>query len=68
MNRIVRLSTWLLAAALITPLSAGECTHEAQYCLDYLVTMRNRGYAGIEDKLRGLGAVVERMPDPNGDE
>jgi C-terminal processing protease CtpA/Prc len=48
MNRIVRLLTLILAAGLVSPASAGVCTHEAQECLDYLVTMRNRGYAGID--------------------
>ena len=48
MNRFIRLSTLILAAALFTPLSADECAHEAQDCLDYLVTMRDRGYAGID--------------------
>ena len=48
MNRIVRLSALILAVALVAPVSAGVCTHEAQECLDYLLTMRNRGYAGID--------------------
>jgi S1-C subfamily serine protease len=48
MNRILRLSAWMLVLALVAPVNAGVCPAETQECLDYLVTMRNRGYAGID--------------------
>ena len=54
----LRASASLILAGLV---AVGETAVTHVHHLD-------RGYAGIEDKLRGLGAVVERMPDPNGDE
>jgi S1-C subfamily serine protease len=52
-----------LVAALVGPAIAGECSHEAQVCLDQLARMRDRGYAGVEldSEAPGVGWPVTKV-------
>ena len=57
--------TILALLLLAAPLAAGQCEHEAQECLDYLMTMRDRGFAGVDlDSEAAEGWVITKVhPD-----
>jgi len=49
MKRLLTISMLAtLALTATVSANAGECSYELQTCLDYLVTTRERGYAGID--------------------